>query len=78
MRHHSRKAQAVVRAHCAALGMPICHDRIYPTLLAENTDDYTKPLQLLAKAIAFRDPISGEQRNFRSAKTLTFDAGETM
>ena len=41
--------------------------------LAENTDNYAKPLQLLAKSIAFRDPISGEQRNFTSARTLLFD-----
>ncbi len=59
-----------LRAHCAALGIPIHHDQIYPTHLAENTDDYTKPLQLLAKSIAFRDPISGEQRSFTSTLKL--------
>jgi len=59
-----------LRAHCAALGIPILHDQIYPMHLAENTDDYTKPLQLLAKSIAFRDPISGEQRSFSSTRKL--------
>jgi tRNA pseudouridine32 synthase/23S rRNA pseudouridine746 synthase len=59
-----------LRAHCAALGMPICHDQIYPVHHAENTDDYTKPLQLLAKSIAFPDPISGEPRSFTSPRTL--------
>ncbi len=59
-----------LRAHCAALGIPIYHDRIYPQLLPENSDDYAKPLQLLAKSIAFRDPISVEQRSFSSARTL--------
>ena len=59
-----------LRAHCAALGMPICHDQIYPVHHAENTDDYTKPLQLLAKSITFPDPISGEPRSFTSPRTL--------
>lgn len=59
-----------LRAHCAALGLPILHDRIYPTLLAENTDDYAKPLQLLAKSIAFPDPITGQPRSFTSNRAL--------
>jgi tRNA pseudouridine32 synthase/23S rRNA pseudouridine746 synthase len=61
-----------IRAHCAALGIPILHDQIYPLHLADNSDDYTKPLQLLAKSIAFRDPVSDEERSFTSAKTLKF------
>jgi len=60
-----------LRAHCAALGIPIRHDRIYPTLLAEGTDDYARPLQLLAKSIAFRDPLTGEDRNFMSRRSLS-------
>jgi tRNA pseudouridine32 synthase/23S rRNA pseudouridine746 synthase len=59
-----------IRAHCAALGIPIRHDQIYPAHLAENSDDYAKPLQLLAKSIAFRDPLSGEPRSFTSARAL--------
>ena len=62
-----------IRAHCAALGLPIRHDQIYPTHLPENSDDYTKPLQLLAKSIAFRDPLTGSERSFVSARTLSFD-----
>jgi len=62
-----------LRAHCAALGLPIRHDRIYPTHRPEKTDDYTRPLQLLAKAIAFRDPMTGAERSFSSEKNLNFD-----
>lgn len=62
-----------LRAHCAALGIPIRHDQIYPTHLPENSDDYTKPLQLLAKAIAFRDPVTGAERSFSSARSLMWD-----
>ncbi len=62
-----------IRAHCAALGLPIRHDQIYPNHLPEDSDDYTKPLQLLAKSLAFSDPISGGSREFTSARTLSLD-----
>jgi tRNA pseudouridine32 synthase/23S rRNA pseudouridine746 synthase len=52
------------------LGIPIRHDRIYPVHLAEDSDDYARPLQLLAKSIAFADPISGETMRFTSARQL--------
>lgn len=60
-----------LRAHCAALGIPIFNDRIYPKLLPENSDNYAKPLQLLAKSVEFRDPITGEERHFASERKLT-------
>lgn len=63
-----------LRAHCAALGIPIRHDQIYPAHLPENTDDHAKPLQLLAKAIAFRDPVTGAARSFSSLRNLRLDA----
>ncbi len=59
-----------LRVQCAALGIPICNDRIYPVHLAENTDDYARPLQLLAKSIAFADPFTGERREFTSPRAL--------
>lgn len=62
-----------LRAHCAALGMPIQHDQIYPTHGPENSDDYAKPLQLLAKSLVFRDPITGAARSFVSPRTLRLD-----
>ena len=48
-----------LRAHCAALGLPIRHDQIYPTHRPEHSDDYGRPLQLLARTIAFTDPVGG-------------------
>ena len=60
-----------LRVHCAALGMPIVGDRMYPTLLPVDTDDHARPLQLLARSIAFVDPISGQSRRFDSALRLT-------
>ncbi|MDE2418981.1 MAG: pseudouridine synthase [Burkholderiales bacterium] len=58
-----------LRVHMAALGLPIVNDGIYPTLTPEGAD-YTKPLQLLARAIAFTDPVSGEPRQFSSQRSL--------
>ncbi len=59
-----------LRVHMAALGLPLLGDGIYPTLTPEGVPDYTRPLQLLAKSIAFTDPLSGEARQFKSARSL--------
>ena len=60
-----------LRVHCIALGMPIVNDPIYPTLLPQGSDDFDKPLQLLAKSVAFLDPVSGELRSFTSPRNLS-------
>ncbi|MGN6703106.1 MAG: pseudouridine synthase [Burkholderiaceae bacterium] len=67
--------QHQLRVHLAALGMPIVNDLIYPQLQPEpppGGDDYGKPLQLLAQAVSFIDPLSGEWREFRSRRALGF------
>lgn len=61
-----------LRIHLAALGHGILHDRFYPELLDHAPDDYTQPLQLLASSLAFVDPLTGQPREFRSARTLDF------
>jgi tRNA pseudouridine32 synthase / 23S rRNA pseudouridine746 synthase len=59
-----------LRLHMAALGAPICGDRWYPTLRdpEENSDI---PLQLLARALDFVDPLDGRQRSFESSLELS-------
>lgn len=59
-----------LRVHCHALGMPILHDAIYPVLRPEGADDYERPLQLLAREVRFRDPLSGAERFFASQRAL--------
>ena len=59
-----------LRLHMAALGLPIRYDGMYPTLTPEGACDVNKPLQLLAKEIAFADPLSGAPRTFESQRTL--------
>jgi tRNA pseudouridine32 synthase/23S rRNA pseudouridine746 synthase len=63
-----------LRAHLNALGAPIKNDQIYPILTPyqEYELDFTKPLQLLAKKISFKDPITGEDREFCSGQELKF------
>ena len=64
-----------LRCHLNALGIPIKNDQIYPILTPyqEYDLDFTRPLQLLAKEIAFQDPVTGEPRVFKSRQTLSFE-----
>jgi tRNA pseudouridine32 synthase / 23S rRNA pseudouridine746 synthase len=48
--------------------MPIVGDRVYPVLLPEGPDDHVRPLQLLARGLAFQDPVDGRQRTFNSRR----------
>jgi tRNA pseudouridine32 synthase/23S rRNA pseudouridine746 synthase len=63
-----------LRAHMAALGIPIVNDKIYPHLYPDEgaEQDYSQPLKLLAQAIQFTDPISGKLHQFESQQRLTF------
>lgn len=61
-----------LRVQMNALGLPIVGDRIYPVLQPhENPPRFDAPLQLLAREIAFTDPVTGEPRHFsRDALTI--------
>ena len=59
-----------LRVHMHALGAPICNDPMYPAYRPDAADDYTRPLQLLAKALEFVDPITGTARRFESRLQL--------
>lgn len=66
--HTGRKHQ--LRVHMAALGAPILNDTFYPHLLAEQDDDYSRPLKLLAQGLRFDDPLDGRPRHFESRLKL--------
>lgn len=63
-----------LRVHMAALGIPIVNDRIYPQLYPDEgaTQDYSRPLKLLAKSVRFTDPVSGRLHQFESLQDLKF------
>ena len=64
--------QHQLRAHLMSLGVPILNDPFYPELLPAKGENYSTPLQLLAKRIEFMDPISNEIRSFESKQKLNF------
>lgn len=59
-----------LRAHLNALGIPIVNDPIYPEYRPAAADDFSRPLQLLARRIAFMDPVTGVLREFESRRRL--------
>ena len=62
-----------LRVHMMALGLPLEGDQFYPRVLRgpEADEDFSHPLQLLAKRVAFSDPVTGEPREFQSALHLS-------
>lgn len=62
-----------LRLHMQALGMPLLNDVFYPTLLPRAADDYSRPLQLLAKELRFIDPVTQQARIFNSELALKLD-----
>lgn len=59
-----------LRVHMAGLGAPIRNDPWYPALLAPAQADRLPPLQLLARTLAFDDPLDGRPRVFESGMRL--------
>jgi len=65
-----------LRVHMNALGLPLIGDQFYPTVkrAAHEADDFNLPLQLLAKTISFKDPLTGVARIFESRQHLVLPA----
>lgn len=61
-----------LRIHMNALGLPIEGDQFYPEVLrgAGEPEDFSHPLQLLARSVAFTDPVTGKPRSFASGQSL--------
>ena len=62
-----------LRVHMHGLGLPIEGDQFYPVVRRgpNEAEDFAQPLQLLARGIAFTDPVTGAQRNFASSRQLS-------
>ncbi|MDB5986901.1 MAG: ribosomal large subunit pseudouridine synthase A-like protein [Nevskia sp.] len=59
-----------LRVHLAALGAAIVNDSFYPDSLPDAADDFTKPLKLLARTLAFTDPLTLKPLQFESRRSL--------
>ncbi|SDP05045.1 RluA family pseudouridine synthase [Lentzea jiangxiensis] len=60
-----------LRLHMSGLGVPIVNDDFYPVVRERPLDDFSSPLQLLARDLSFVDPVSGVRRSFRSRLELS-------
>jgi tRNA pseudouridine32 synthase/23S rRNA pseudouridine746 synthase len=62
-----------LRVHMNALGIPIEGDLFYPNVLRgpDAPEDFSQPLQLLAQAVRFTDPITDEIREWTSGLRLS-------
>ena len=59
-----------LRVHMTALGLPLLGDRFYPQVNDCAPDDFSDPLQLLARKLAFDDPLNGQRLEFVSQLAL--------
>lgn len=62
-----------LRVHMHGLGLPIEGDQFYPSVRRgpDEAEDFAEPLQLLARSIAFTDPVTGGVRCFTSSRGLS-------
>ena len=61
-----------LRVHLASLGIPIQGDGFYPQARAHAPQDFSDPLQLLARRLRFVDPLTGQSREFCSQLQLNW------
>lgn len=59
-----------LRVHMASQGIGILNDSFYPELLPQAPDDYSRPLQLLARSVQFTDPLTRQPVEYRSRLSL--------
>ena len=63
--------QHQLRVHLNSLGIAIKNDPFYPVVQHKREDDFSAPLQLLAKHIRFNDPVTFQEMEFSSRFELT-------
>jgi len=60
-----------LRLHLARLGAHIENDPLYPHIRPwDGMPDFSRPMQLLARELAFTDPVSGKSCLWRSPRSL--------
>lgn len=64
-----------LRQHMSSVGLPIVGDPLFPEVKRVALDDFSTPLQLLAKELSFIDPVDGVQKTFLSERSFPITAG---
>ncbi|MFE9599729.1 RluA family pseudouridine synthase [Streptomyces hokutonensis] len=60
-----------LRVHMSTLGVPILGDPLYPVVTGPvAVGDFRRPLQLVARALEFTDPVTGREHRFVSPRAL--------
>lgn len=59
-----------LRLHLCLIGSRILNDPLYPDLWPEPKPGFENPLQLLARELAFQDPVTREELRFTSSRRL--------
>jgi tRNA pseudouridine32 synthase/23S rRNA pseudouridine746 synthase len=63
-----------LRLHMASLGLPIMGDSLYPDVVEVPPDNFTSPLQLIARSLRFMDPLDRTAREYTSHFKLRWPA----
>ncbi|WP_290196265.1 pseudouridine synthase [Corynebacterium guangdongense] len=58
-----------LRMHMWKAGLPLLGDLVYPDVLPLDAEDLTAPMRLLARSLAFTDPLDGTDREFSTTRT---------
>ena len=64
--HPSTGKTHQLRVHMNSLGLPIVGDDFYPRIQTRLYDDFSQPLQLVARVLRFTDPVTGKRQEFVS------------
>lgn len=61
-----------LRLQMADAGLPLVGDPLYPVVVDVDPDDFSSPLQLVARSLAFTDPLDGTAREYVSGRALVW------
>ncbi len=59
-----------LRLQMADAGLGLVGDPLYPVVAPDAPDDYDEPLRLVARSLAFTDPLDGTERSYVSKRQL--------
>ncbi|WP_084125703.1 pseudouridine synthase [Demequina sp. NBRC 110054] len=61
-----------LRLQMSDAGLPLVGDPLYPHVLPDDPADFSDPLRLVARRLAFTDPLDGTEREYVSERELAW------